>query len=79
MGFDKDVNYGVKKLIYSVDDMCCEYCYKALINQLFMNENIKSAKSNFDFSKPTYNTKLSIEFNEELDEKEIKKCITDKI
>ena len=30
------------------DDLCCEYCLKGAINDLFKIEGIESAKSNFD-------------------------------
>ena len=77
--FDKKVNYGIKKLTYVIDDMCCEYCYKALVTELFINENIKSFRSNFDITKPLINIKMEIEFNEELDEQEIINYINEKL
>ena len=40
--FDKESTFKCKRLEYIIDDVCCEYCYKNLIEVLFENENIKS-------------------------------------
>ena len=79
LGFDKKTTYKFKKLRYLVDDMCCEYCYKSLIYELFKNEYIKSVKSNFDFNKPAFNIELLVEYNENYNTKELKKFITKNI
>ena len=57
-------------LKYAVGDMCCEYCYKGLIEELFMNDNVKSVKSNFDFNN-MYNVELVIEYNKDYSESDL--------
>lgn len=59
--------------------MCCEYCYKGLVQELFENELINSVKSNFDFSKPAFNIKFSIEYDKNYSEDELKKYIEERI
>ena len=53
--FDKGTKGNFKTLKYTIDDMCCEYCYRGLIMDLFENEKVKSIKSNFNYYKPAYN------------------------
>ena len=48
--------------------MCCDYCYRGLIMDLFENENIKSVKSNFDFNMPAYNIQFIIQYDEKYTE-----------
>lgn len=79
LGFDKEQAYDCNELTYIVDDMCCEYCYKGLIQGLFENEFINSVKSNFDFSKPAFNIELVIKYDKNYDEDELKKYIEEKI
>ena len=62
ISFDKEIEKEKKTLKYVVDDMCCEYCYKGLIEELFMNDNVKSVNSNFDFNN-FYNIELVVEYN----------------
>lgn len=79
LGFDKGTIYKYKKLKYLVADMCCEYCYKSLIYELFQNDQIKSVKSNFDFFKPAFNIELLIEYEENYDVEDLKKYIAENI
>ena len=78
IGYNKNTNYKTKKLKYIVEDMCCEYCYKGFVTDLFINENIKSVKSNFDFNQPAFNIEFFIEYNENYTEEELKKYIKEK-
>lgn len=75
IAFDKRATQESKKLNYLVDDMCCEYCYKSLVYELFKNEYIKSVRSNFDFYKPAFNIELIIEYDENYNEEELMKYI----
>lgn len=75
IGFDKTTPKSFKTLKYVIADMCCEYCYKHLVQELFMNENIKSVKSNFKFSKPAFNIEFIIEYNENYSEIDLIKYI----
>lgn len=60
--FNKAFKNKTKKLKYIVKDMCCEYCYKSLITNLFEKEFINSVKSNFAFDEPAFNVELKIEY-----------------
>lgn len=60
--FNKVLKTKNKKLKYIVNDMCCEYCYKSLIKNLFENEFINSVKSNFDTYCSAFNIELEIEY-----------------
>lgn len=77
--FDKENNTSYKILKYIVKDMCCEYCYKHLVKELFKNNNIKSVKSNFEFNKPVFNIEFMIEYIENCEEQEIIDYINSKI
>lgn len=61
--FNKELNKETKILKYLVDDICCEYCYKGLIMELFENKFINSVKSNFDFYKSVFEVELIIEYS----------------
>jgi len=76
--FDKGTIGDFKVLKYTIDDMCCEYCYKGLIMDLFENKKIKSVKSNFDFNKPAFDIELIIEYAKEYNEEKLIKYIKDK-
>ena len=70
ISFDKEIEKEKKTLKYVVDDMCCEYCYKGLIEELFMNDNVKSVNSNFDFNN-FYNIELVVEYNKDYNKEEL--------
>lgn len=76
--FNKDFNNKSKTLKYKIDDMCCEFCYKDLVMELFKNDKIKSVKSNYDFNKSAYNIEFIIEYDENYNEKELIKYIKEK-
>ena len=61
--FNKKLNKETKILKYNVDDICCEYCYKNLIMELFDNKFINSVKSNFDFYESVFEVELLIEYS----------------
>ena len=75
--FDKGSKGDFKTLKYTIDDMCCEYCYRNLVMDLFENENIKSVKSNFEYNKPAFNIEFEIEY-EKYSEKELIEYIKEK-
>ena len=77
-GFDKDTLGDFNVLKYTVDDMCCEYCYRNLVMDLFENKKIKSVKSNFDFNMPHYNIEFIIEYAKDYKEKELIEYINEK-
>lgn len=76
--FDKGTINEFKILKYTIYDMCCEYCYKGLVMNLFENKKIKSVKSNFNFNKPAFNIEFLIEYSKEYSEKELIKYIKEK-
>lgn len=76
--FDKGTTNKFNTLKYTIDDMCCEYCYEGLVMHLFENDKIKSVKSNFDFQKPAFNIELIIEYDTMYSEKELIEYIKEK-
>lgn len=76
--FDKGTIGDFRVLKYTIDDMCCEYCYKGLVMDLFENKKIKSVKSNFDFNKPAFDIEFIIEYDKEYREEELIKYLKDK-
>lgn len=77
--FDKGIKEKCKTLKYVVNDMCCEYCYKSLIQDLFDNEFVISVKSNFDFNKPAFNIEFFIGYSNDYDENKLLQYIKEKI
>lgn len=76
-GFDKDTSAKLKTLTYKIDSICCEYCYKDLVREMFKNSNIKSVKSNFDLHNSNKSFELFIEYNMNYNEKELIEFIKD--
>ena len=58
--------------------MCCDYCYRNLVMDLFENERIKSVKSNYDYNKPAFNIEFEIKYDEKYSEKELIEYIKEK-
>lgn len=77
--FDKGIKEKCNILKYVVDDMCCEYCYKGLIQDLFDNEFVISVKSNFDFNTPCFNIELLIEYKNNYGEDKLIVYIKEKL
>ena len=67
-----------KTLKYIIDDMCCDYCYRGLVMDLFENIRVKSVKSNFDHKKRAINIEFTIEYDEEYTEEELIDYIKEK-
>ena len=49
-----------KTLKYTIDDMCCDYCYRGLVMDLFENKKIKSVKSNYNYKMLAFNIEFII-------------------
>ncbi len=77
VSFDKKVEKQCKRLKYLIKDMCCEYCYKSLVEALFNNPSVVSICSNFKFDAPAFDVEFDIGYDEKLNEKEIIKFIQD--
>ena len=77
--FDKGTKKHFNILKYMINDICCEYCYKGLIQDLFDNEFIISVKSNFDFNKPAFNIEFFIEYSFDYDESKLIQYIKEKL
>ncbi len=60
--FDKHFK-GAKKETILVKDVCCEYCYMDMIEELFNTEGIISAWSNYEEVDYHYNISLYIEYD----------------
>jgi hypothetical protein len=76
--FDKETVGNYKVLKYTVDDMCCDYCYRGLVMDLYENKNIKSVKSNYEYNRPAYNIEFTIEYDNNYKEEELIKYIKEK-
>ena len=76
--FDKNNMDNYKVLKYVVKDMCCEYCYKALVMDLYLNKKIKSVITNFDSIKQVREVEFIIEYSEDYNEKKLIEYIKDK-
>lgn len=76
--FNKEIKRDFKILKYTIDDMCCEFCYKFLIEELFNNKNINSVQSNYDFYKPAFNIEFIIEYDTNYKEDELIKYLEEK-
>ena len=76
--FDKGTKGNFKVLKHTIDDMCCDYCYRGLVMDLFENKKVKSVKSNFDHTMPAFNIEFIIEYDETYTEKELIDYINEK-
>lgn len=79
LNFDKNANIKSNSLKYKVADMCCEWCYKTLVEALFNVPSIKSVNSNFKFNEPAFNIEFTIEYDDTIDANKIIKLIEDNI
>ena len=73
-GFDKKKD-SYNTLEYIVDDMCCEYCYKDLMEMLFLNEDIFAVTSNFSKNSTAFNIKLIIKYSKDYNKDDLIKYI----
>ena len=76
--FDKGTKGNFKTLKYIVEDMCCEYCYRGFVMDLFENKKVKSVRSNYDYDN-AYNIEFIIEYDEKYSEDELIKYIKEKL
>ena len=54
---------GTKEYKIVVKDVCCEYCFMDMIEELFTMDGIVSAKSDYDEINHHYNINLYIKYN----------------
>jgi copper chaperone CopZ len=78
VSFDKGDIKSFKTLNYKIDDICCEYCYKGLVDDLFNNNHIKSVNSDIDFSKPMNKVNFKIEYDDSVSKESIIDYIKEK-
>lgn len=75
--FDKGTTGNFKTLKYVVDDLCCEYCYRNFVMDLYNNKQIKSVKSNYDYhTMSAFNIEFMIEYNKNYQEEKLIKYIS---
>ncbi len=55
-----------EKYTMLIKDVCCEYCYMDMIEELFNTKGIVSAKSNYNVVDFCFNDKLEIEYDPKL-------------
>lgn len=75
--FDKQSD-DYKQMTYKVEDLCCEYCYKGYVEDLFAEKEIISVTSNHKFPEPYINTDFEIKYNN-LKEDELKDILDKKL
>lgn len=75
VSFDKHATYKTKSYDILIEDLCCEFCFRGFIDDLFMTNGIEKVESNFKEIYPDKeNLIISICYNPELiNEEEIKK------
>ena len=78
MEFDKGFKGDFNTLKYLIDDMCCDYCYRGLVEDLFDSSYIKSVKSDFSLDKPAFNVNFVIEYDKNYSEEELINYIHEK-
>ncbi len=68
LSFDKYPKFKTSNYIIIRDDLCCEYCYKGAIEDLFEVEGIETAKGNFneDYFEECEKITINIEYNPNL-------------
>lgn len=49
VSFDKHYEKGIKEDVIIIDDLCCEYCLKGMIEDLLEYDAIKSAYTDFNY------------------------------
>lgn len=49
ISFDKHYEKGIKEDVIIIEDLCCEYCLKGMIDDLLGYDAIKSAYTDFDY------------------------------
>ena len=79
LAFDKGLNIKTKKLKYEAGDLCCEYCYKGFVKEVFEDNKIVSFKSNYDIFAPATDIEFEIEYDEKYNEEEIINFIKENI
>lgn len=62
VAFDKYSQVELLEYHIIIEDLCCEYCLKDSIEELFMMDGIDSACSNFDFINKK-NITITIQYN----------------
>ena len=72
VAFNKNFKNGIRKDCILIKDLCCEYCLKGMIEELFEIDGIISAYSDFDY-KNSSNVSISITYDEnKIDKEKIK-------
>lgn len=76
--FDKETIGNYKILEYTIDDMCCDYCYRGLVMDLYENKKVKAVKSNYNHTMPAYDIRFIIEYDEKYTKEELIEYIKEK-
>lgn len=79
LSFDKYTKFKTSNYTIIRDDLCCEYCFKGAIEDLFEIEGIEKVQSNFNedyfFKKGEEKITINIKYNPDLIRKEEMKQI----
>lgn len=66
LAFDKHSNVTTSKYQFIINDLCCEYCFKGIIDDLLLIEGIEKVTSNFNkeiWEEKTYDEREKVMIN----------------
>lgn len=66
IAFDKHDVSNLNKYTIVIKDLCCEYCLKGMIEDLFEIDGIISAYTDFDYNQNKYNVNIFICYNDKM-------------
>ena len=69
LAFNKHYKQKLEDDIIVINDLCCEYCLKGMIEELLMNEGISKASSDYDYVNKK-NVQINISYDESIITKE---------
>ncbi len=60
LAFDKHAGIKTKRYQITKTDICCEYCFRGMIDELFETDGVEKVESNFDIEKYNYGDPITI-------------------
>lgn len=78
ISFNKHSKNSLSKYTIIIENLCCEYCFKGMIEELLVTDGIESAYSDFDYDNKK-NVAISICYDNNLIAGEVLKKIENKL
>lgn len=75
ISFNKNSNNSIHSFKYTIENICCEYCYKGLIESLFEIDSVKSIQTNYNYDNIKSRIEFNIEINENITKEKVIDCI----